>query len=163
MVVADDSHLILNYELICLLSRSYKFKFLTHNSKYFAKHFFRKIHNILSFVYIFQKLKALLTSNFSLFFSISNLSLFFNFSNHTSTIMSNKDQRQLCSENFPNHRTHILNNSEELFDKMWQIHQTFHDHPIADTVIVCNRCQIRLSKWLLQGNSATSLSSATSL
>ena len=44
-----------NYQLISLLSRSYKFKFLTDNSQYFAKHFFRKIHNILSFVDIFQK------------------------------------------------------------------------------------------------------------
>ena len=60
--------------------------------------------------------------------------------------MSNKDQCKLCSENFPNHRTHILNNSEELSDKVREIHQTFHGHRLVGTVIVCNHRQTRLSK-----------------
>ena len=102
---------------------------------------------MLSFVYIFQKApKVLLTSHFPFFSSISNLPLFFELSNDTSIAMSNKDQRQLRSEIFPNRRTDILNNSEELFDKVREIHQTFQGHPLAGTVIVFNHCQTRLSK-----------------
>jgi hypothetical protein len=74
--------------------------------------------------------------------------------------MSYKDQCKLCSEKFRNGRAYVLNNSEELFDKVQEIHETLHSRPLVGTVIVCDRCRTRLSKRLLQANNTNCVSPA---